>query len=382
MLHLYSRCYLRILYVVPGPERFGAHTKWGANVAESGGLSDLTRRSFLRFIGLILPRDSQVARDLAAGLKVGLGSSTAAPVELLASTSAGGPFSIERVARQLIAERQAGAVVGLSDTHVAAHLHPLLAEHGTHFVAATTGANVVRAAEQSPFLHHVSLRYWQANWAMGRWAAKQMGRKAFVAASLYESGYDALAAFQAGFESAGGTVVETQITDQRVIWADLMAAIRSARPDLVFACYSGSKAVDFVKQCEKAGLTGLLPLAASAFAVDEARLPDMGESAEGIVSCFSWAPSLKTQANKAFAIAYEAVTGCSPNAYALLGYNTAAAIGGPTAPEGDEPLYVRVVRSKAHEILTQVNAVSERDNKLKPLRTAVRTGWMHSYRGI
>src|SRR2546426_10380737 len=73
----------------------------------------------------------------------------------------------------------------------------------TFLILADAGANIVRETEQSPYVFHNTLGYWQSSLALGEWAVRNIGKKVFVASSFYESGYDALYAFRLGAEIAG-----------------------------------------------------------------------------------------------------------------------------------------------------------------------------------
>src|SRR5262249_55244148 len=152
----------------------------------------------------------------------------------------------------------------------------------TLLLVSDAGADAVEPVRGGGSVFFDSLGYWQASWAMGDWAARNLGRRAVVAASLYESGYDSLYAFQPGLEEAGGEGVETCVTHVPPATHDTgraIAAIRRAVPDFVFAAYSGQPAVDFVRAYADSGLARRVPLAGSSFLVDETLLPAMGAAA-------------------------------------------------------------------------------------------------------
>jgi branched-chain amino acid transport system substrate-binding protein len=280
------------------------------------------------------------------------------------------------------------------------------------------GANVMRREEASPNILYSTGGYWQANHALGEWAAAHLGRRAFVAASFYESGFDALYAAEVGIEAGGGEVVGRHVNQgprgPKPV-EDAIAAIQAARPDFVFAAYSGPEAVAFVQAYAAAGLKDDIPLVGTGFLVDEALLLEMGEAALGIHSALSWAPTLATPANRAFVREYLALTGSAPNVLAAVGYDTARWIGealnaagdqGPEAvreallgmrfagPRGawrmDErtqqavtPLYLRQVQAGPqglrNQALSELPGVDALDPRLDTLRQAPRTGWVYAY---
>ena len=85
---------------------------------------------------------------------------------------------------------QSGVDVVIADvtTPVAKLLTPLLAQAKVPLVVANVGGHVPLPADKSPYVLHNSLLYWQASFAAGKWAAGNLGRSAFVAASLADSG--------------------------------------------------------------------------------------------------------------------------------------------------------------------------------------------------
>jgi branched-chain amino acid transport system substrate-binding protein len=223
-----------------------------------------------------------------------------------------------------------------------------------------------------------------------------------------------------GIETAGGRVAARHVNfgpDGPKPLADVMAAIRNARPDFVFAAYSGPEAVAFVRAYEAAGLKAEIPLVGSGFLVDESLLPEMGSAALGVRSALSWAPTLATPANQSFITAYADLTGSRPNVFAAVGYDTARWIAEALAATGDDagrpglvreallatrfsgprgawaihpstrqahtPHYLRQVTAgpggAVNQVLEELAPVDEADPRLVALRQAARTGWLYAY---
>jgi branched-chain amino acid transport system substrate-binding protein len=323
-------------------------------------------------------------------------------------------------ADEALATDDLGVMIGVVGATDAARLRAVVAESGTSLVVTDGGANVVRADEASPNLLYSTGGYWQANWALGEWAAAHLGRRGFLAASMYESGFDALYAAELGMEAGGGAVAGRHVnfgpSGPRPA-ADAIAAIRAARPDFVFAAYNGPQAVEFVRAYAQSGLKDELPLVGSGFLVDEALLPEMGDAALGIHSALSWAPTLDAPANQAFVRDYRALTGSAPNVLAAVGYDTARWISEALSAAGEQgpravraalletrfagprgawrmdprtqqavtPLYLRQVEAgpdgPRNQALGELPAVDALDSRLEPLRQAPRTGWVYAYPG-
>jgi ABC-type branched-subunit amino acid transport system substrate-binding protein len=299
---------------------------------------------------------------------------------------------------------------------VATSLSALLEERRALLVVSDAGADAIEPARGGGSVFYDSLGYWQASWAMGRWAARNLGRRAVVAASFYESGYDSLYAFQRGLEEAGGEVVETCVTHIPPARHDIgraLAAIREARPDFAYAVYSGQPAVDFVRAYAASGLARRVPLAGSGFLTDETLLPAMGGAALGIRSCLSWGPDLPTPENRDFTAAFQRATGRQPDAFAVLGHETARLIGtalaagagdrgglgsalatatfqaprgriamSPTTHVTLVPLYLRETRRRhdlvGNEVVAELAPPSEA-RSIAILRAWPKTGWLNAY---
>jgi len=352
-------------------------------------------------LGTLLPRST---------LYPGLGKNWSAGMEFYFRQSGGAPVALR-------ADDSADLLVGIGGANVVAP------SQRAWLIANDAGANVLRRDEASPNIFHNSLGYWQANAAMGNWTAQRLGRKAFVASSFYESGYDSLYAFQLGFENAGGQVAQTFVAHVPPTANDLpelIAAIRRAQPDFVYAFFSGARAVDFMRAYADAGLIDQIPLAGSAFLVDEMLLPQLGNAALGIHSGLSWSPTLPTVENQTFFAAFQKMTGRAPDAFAVLGYDTARwiaealnQVGGDltqsaqlrqafravkfASPRGAfaidaatqtsaTPLYLRQVQARdgklVNQVLGKLEPVSENDARIAEWRIAVRTGWTHAYLGV
>jgi branched-chain amino acid transport system substrate-binding protein len=374
-------------------------------LAPSAGMSAPSLR-----IGALLPQATvypRLAESLLAGLQLAFAREGRQVALLVEGIGRGAQFPQPAVDR-LLDERRVDVLLGMVNPDTAAALRERLAASGARLVNLPVGANLPRAADDHPAIITHSLALWQASWALGRWAAGQLGRRALLATALYESGYDALYAFRLGFEGAGGTVVATQVTHHPANddpLARQLDALTGFGPDFVYAAYSGQDAVDFVRGYHAAGLSARLPLIGSSFLADEVLLPWMGAAALGIRTAAPWSPALDTPANRRFVAAYRAQTGLAPDAFALLGYETAyllaqldstlwasaPSFASPRGPIGLDratqtttgPLYLRAVRATGaglvNAILGALPTPAASDPALAALRASVKTGWSTPY---
>jgi branched-chain amino acid transport system substrate-binding protein len=283
-------------------------------------------------IGVILPQSS-IAPHMGPNLLIGLRLAFAETgnrfgnrsVALVTETYGVKPAQALRQAHKLLTEDRVDVLVGAVSRHDATSLAPLLQERGTPLIVTDVGANIIRQDRLRPLVFRNSLNHWRASWALGRWAAANVGKRALIAASFYDSGYDTIYAFQRGFEQAGGRKPHVHVTHLPNTSHDLrllIDAIRQTQPDFVFAAYCGPKAVDFVRAYAAAGVSQHIPLLGSSFLVDESLLSAQGAAAAGVITACTWAPALAMPEQHAFSTKYRAFTGETADSFAALGYDT------------------------------------------------------------
>lgn len=377
-------------------------------------------------LGVLLPESHvypELGGNFLAGMRayLGLGSDTGPgrQVAVIAEKTGFGPQRMLQKAEKLLREDEANLLVGLLTPSVATTLHSMLEANKTFLIAASVGENMSRRSEQHPFIFHHTLGNWQSNFALGEWAASKLGRRAFIATSFYDSGYDSLYAFRLGFERGGGTVTQTYVAgvpgDPTGMQA-LVEAMVQAQPDVVYGAFCGQIASDFVKAYAHSSLSGLVPLVGSAFLVDESLLPLQGAAALGVTTAFS-SPIVESHESQAFLAAYRKESKQTPDAFALLGYETAQlvtevlnavgknALGGEklkrinfTGPRGHitmdptthstdgGPIYLREVQRQGgalrNVIVAELDTVAGKDAHVEALRNDPKTGWLNAYLSV
>lgn len=338
--------------------QFSSSWKKGRDMVEKGLLAAVNRRDFLKMaglatgtlaafplqaharflfdgrpplkVGIVVPRSAiypDIAKKLVDGIRLQFAESGWESTRLLVREAVNGAEIAAAIA--LISEDRVGILTGMFNPLTVHRLREGLESSGTLFINIEGGANSFVPREESPLMYQNSLGYWQSNWAMGKWAAENMGRRAAVASSFYETGYDSFYAFPQGFESSGGTILRTDITHAPMGTVDLgktMEAIAAVRPDFVFASSSGRDSLDFVSAYHASRLSARIPLVASGFMMHDALLSQMGGAAHGIISCLPWTATLDTPVNSAFCAGFASATGAEPDSFAVLGYDTGSMI--------------------------------------------------------
>ena len=343
-------------------------------------------------------------------------------IELLPASYGDHVAGATRQARALILEQHADLLVGVLSSAATAPLTGLLDAHRVPLILTNVGANVARPRGESPYLFRASLNDWQANWATGAWAAQHIGKTAFIATSFYESGYDTSYLFSRGLQRAGGVVLGSHVTHlprQTDTFTPMVAAIKQANPDLVYAAYSGQQARDFMRAYAESDLAGRVPLIGSGFLLDESLLAQHGQAALHSISGFAWALELDTPENQSFTSAYRAATGRTADPFAVLGYDAGLLIAdaldataGNThatdqlldalrsrelrSPRGNlamnhqtqsstAPLYIREVRQRqgtlGNAVIARLDALSGLD-EVAAIRSSVKSGWLDAYLAV
>lgn len=348
------------------------------------GLPILSQTSYTQFgleapvrVGLLLPT-STVHPMLSSNLTDGLALYFAAhniSIDLMPHHITPGRLAAEK-ATQALLEDGAQVVIGVLGETVIDHIAPLYAQGNVPMVVATTGENIIR--DEYTHVSFSSLGQWQGAYSAGVWAAQTYGERAAIVASLYESGYDALYAFQMGFEAAGGQVAKTCITHNPA--ADLtvdqaLTAVAKLNVDVIYAAYSGNDAQDFARAAATS-VNGLPPLMTSPF---------VGDLTLDITttSVSAWVQGYQPD----FDAAFRQQTRRRADAFAWLGYATGEqamrSFITPYAANMTQPLYryeTRVSGGQSSVIVSAaIDAPDEAAIRAAAIQSSVKTGWSTPY---
>ena len=326
-------------------------------------------------LGVILPRSTrypELAREFLAGFEAfaasdgGRGRLHVIPLACSPDGVQGAMAAAIRAARC----ESVDVVAGIASRDLAACMAPALEAHAVPFVACDLGADFVRPRRDSALLVRNSLGYWQANYAMGRWSAARLGRRAVIAADFLESGYDIVYAFRRGFEAAGGevaAVARTGLPNGTASFSEVASAVHSTAPDFVYAFYSGRRAAAFLRDYEARGLARTTPLAGGAMLTEH----DPGAGFDGIFTAASWAPAAQ-------------------GVFASLGHEAARRVaagldapGAGAAADTPVPLYVRrlthATAGLADVVVDHQPAIELAPGTHRALRAMVKSGWTNAY---
>ncbi len=167
----------------------------------------------------------------------------------------------------------------------------------------------------SPEIARVSMSMWQTGYPMGQYAAQTLGCKtAAVGYTDYPPGKDSLEAFQKGFESAGGRVVDAipmggpaQVPD----FTPFMQRVKDARPDCFYVFVpAGNHAAAVFKTYADLGMHQAgVRLIGPGDITQDTQLQALGDAAIGVVTLGQYQADLDNPANKRFVAAWKEAYG-------------------------------------------------------------------------
>jgi ABC-type branched-subunit amino acid transport system substrate-binding protein len=309
-------------------------------------------------LGIVLPQSTrypELPTQLLAGFETFMASSGdrgGRSLQLLPIACGSGSRAALAAVEEAVKGGRVDLLAGLVDRNLASQIAPLLEVRGTPFVVCDMGADVVRKRRESPYLIRNSLGYWQSNFAMGQWTARNLGKRALIAVDSLESGYDMVYAFRRAFEAQGGDIVDVRVTglpDGSGHFSTVGDAVRSHRPDFVYAFYSGKRAESFLRFYDGEQLSRVAPLAGASmltdFAASSGLLP---VGLEGVITISPWAADDESRENAALRSAYKKAHGGDVGPFAMLGYETAQRIAaGVAALDGNSADPARFAKALA-----------------------------------
>jgi branched-chain amino acid transport system substrate-binding protein len=186
----------------------------------------------------------------------------------------------------------------------------------------------------SPHLARISMTMWQTGYPMGRYAAEKLGcETAAVGYTDYPPGKDSLAAFQMGFEQAGGQVIDAipmggpaEVPD----FTPFMQRVRDAAPDCFYVFVpAGNHAGAVFKTYADLGMRDAgVRLIGPGDITQDTELQGLGDVAIGVVTLGQYQADLDVGTNPEFVAAWHEAYGedSTPDFMAAAGYDGMAAI--------------------------------------------------------
>lgn len=198
----------------------------------------------------------------------------------------------------------------------------------TILIVSNAGADAISRERCSKWIFRTSFSNWQPCQPMGGWVAKHVAKEVFQIAPNYQAGKDMMAAFRETFLPAGGKVIAEDYPKLgETDYAPYLTKIRQSGAKAVFAFFSGTDAVNFVKQYSQFGLKESIKLTGAGFLTEPDVLPAQGASAVGVITGHFYTPLLDNPVNHKFVKDFrDKYFGKIPDGFACQGYDTAEVI--------------------------------------------------------
>ncbi|MBI2163432.1 MAG: ABC transporter substrate-binding protein [candidate division NC10 bacterium] len=198
----------------------------------------------------------------------------------------------------------------------------------TILIVSNAGADAISRERCSKWIFRTSFSNWQPCQPMGGWVAKNVSKEVFQIAPNYQAGKDMMAAFRETFLPAGGKLIAEDYPKLgETDYAPYITKIKQSGAKAVFAFFSGTDAVNFVKQFDQFGLKQTVKLTGAGFLTEPDVLPAQGKSALGVLTGHFYTPVLDNPVNKQFVKDFKArYNNKTPDGFAVQGYDTAEVI--------------------------------------------------------
>ncbi|WP_113176961.1 ABC transporter substrate-binding protein [Rhizobium sp.] len=211
------------------------------------------------------------------------------------------PAQSKSLAQELVVKEKVQYLAGFYFTPDAMAVTPILKQANTPLVVMNAATSAI--VTKSPLVVRTSFTTWQTSTPMAQVAFDKGVKKVISVVSDYGPGVDAENAFKAGFEKAGGEVVEAiRMPLATNDFSPIMQRIKDSGAQGVFAFLpSGPTTLGFVKAYNENGLKGAnIQLFAPGDLTQESDLPALGDAALGMLTTFHYAVSHDSPENKAF----------------------------------------------------------------------------------
>jgi branched-chain amino acid transport system substrate-binding protein len=233
-----------------------------------------------------------------------------------------------RKADKLIDSDQVDILTGPVHSGVLAGIRDKVHTTKTILIVSNAGADQISRERCSRWIFRTSFSNWQPCQPMGGWVANKVSKEVFQIAPNYQAGKDMMAAFRETFLPAGGKVVAEDYPKLgETDYAPYLTKIKQSGAKAAFAFFSGSDAVNFVKQYDQFGLKGPVKLTGAGFLTEPDVLPAQGPSALGIITGHFYTPLLDNPVNQKFVKDFrDKFGGKMPDGFACQGNDTAEVI--------------------------------------------------------
>ncbi|MET7395468.1 ABC transporter substrate-binding protein [Dactylosporangium sp. NPDC005572] len=192
------------------------------------------------------------------------------------------------------------------------------------------GSNASPAALQGvKYIWRTSFVATEPGQAIADWAAANAGGSLAIVGADNPGGDDEeIRAFSEKFRGAGGTINGSpRITPfGGREFGQVLGQVRNSGATSMFAFYSGTSAIEFVKQFKAAKFPEAFNVFAPGGLTEGYVLKQQGDAAQRIFTAMNYSPDLDNATNRRFVADYQKAFGTIPSTYAMASYDAAAVL--------------------------------------------------------
>ncbi len=282
-------------------------------------------------IGILLPRSDMypaLASDYMKGIKQ--------PIKdhdirnryefLVEGVGTASDEMVLKSAEKLLLQEDAAIVFAFCSHSILDKMVAMFDAYKKPLVHLDLGGNCLQRKQCSAYVAHHSLNLCHLAYASGRYAAHNYGKKALVASSFYDGGYQIHNGFEKGFKDSGGTDVGYFVSAQNYKEQSpeaLLARVYEDRPDVIFGLYSYNEGAKMFEVLADRGVTDTIPFMTTPIMTDEFFVTE-NYNLNSVFSMASWSFDDEDTAMQSWIGEYVGAYEEKPGIFALLGHECQA----------------------------------------------------------
>ncbi len=198
-------------------------------------------------------------------LKQGGGTLGGVSVELIVSDDARKPETAKQIADRMVKSDKVDIMTGIVWSNLAMAVVPGVTKGGTFYISPNAGPSALAGKMCNENYFNVAWQNDNLHEAMGQHVSDRGYKNVFILAPNYPAGRDALAGFKRYYKGALAGEIYTRLGQKD--YAAEISALRAAKPDAVFFFLPGGMGINFLKQYDRSGLKGKIPMFGPAFSI-------------------------------------------------------------------------------------------------------------------
>jgi branched-chain amino acid transport system substrate-binding protein len=280
-------------------------------------------------VGLIIPMSGPFAstgRQIEAAVKLyqqrNGDSAAGRKIEVLLKDDGGvAPETTKRLAQELVSRDRVQVLAGFGLTPLAFAAAPIATQAKTPMIVMAAATSVI--PQRSPFIVRSGFTLAQVTAPLADWAPKNKIRSVITLVSDYGPGLDAEKVFVKRFTEGGGKVIQSlRVPLRNPDYAPFLQRVKDGKPDALFVFVPSGEGAAVMKQFTERALGAAgIRLICTGDVVDDDLLPNIGQSALGVISSHHYSAAHPSPENKAYVAEFKKLNNMRPNFHSVGGYD-------------------------------------------------------------